>query len=116
MDTFDDFLTDKIKKDRIDIRIDNSTFNHFHALVNLNATQSNVKKNSIFSFLSDFFNPKFLILKLAFVGILLFLIIGNKGNNRQDNFIFNSDTASIQNNAFDTLNSFNNQIGDSLFH
>lgn len=116
MDTLDDFLTRKIKNDRCDISVDDSPFSQYHSLVNMNAVKSNIAKNSIFSFLSDFFNPKFLLVKLSFISILLFFILGNKGNFRHKNYILNCDTTSVNTTAFDSLSNINNQFGDSLFH
>lgn len=117
MSTFDDFLSNEINKDKIDFDIDNSAFNHMHYLVNLNSTNSTVKKNSIFSFLSDFFSPKFFLAKVAFVSVLFVFIFGNKGTQKHNGFIFQADSTLIQNNSYDTLiESSSILISDSLYH
>lgn len=115
MDIFDDFLTHKIKSDKLEFDIDNSTFNHLHYMVNLNSTKSNIKRNSIFSFVSDFLNPRFILAKVAFISILFILIIGNKQNKRHESFIFHADSSFIQKNTFDTIQGSNIPIGDSLY-
>ena len=116
MNTFDDFLSKKIANDRIDFDIDNSELNHLHYLVNLNSVNSEVKRNSIFSFLSDFLSPQFILAKVAFISILLVLIIGNKGTQRHNNFMFQADSTLIQKNYYDTLSeSPSIPINDSLY-
>ena len=116
MNTFDDFLSNEIANDRLNFDIDNSAFNHMHYMVNLNSVHSTVKKNLIFSFLSDLFRPKFILAKVAFVSVLLILIIGNKGNQRQKNSLFQADSTLIQINNYDTLNEASSiPISDSLY-
>jgi hypothetical protein len=116
MDTFDKFLSSKLSNDKIDFDIDNSAFNHLHYMVNLNSTKSNVKRNSMFSFLSDFLSPRFIAAKIAFVSIVLIIMIGNNQNSRYSNLNFQRDSTFIQNNSsFDTLG-YSNQICDSLFN
>ncbi|MBI9052699.1 MAG: hypothetical protein JEY96_02710 [Bacteroidales bacterium] len=116
MDTFDKFLNNNLQNDLIDLDLDNSAFNHLHYLVNLNSTKSDVKKNSIFSFLSDFVSSKFIAAKLAFFAVLFILLIGNKENKVHNSLIFLCDSTIIQNNSFDTTATFNNQVADSLFN
>lgn len=117
MDTFDKFLSSKISSDKIDFNIDNSKFNHLHYMVNLNSTKSNVKKNSMFSFLSDFMSPRFIAVKIAFVSILLIVMIGNNQNQRYNKLNFQCDSTFIQTiSSFDTLNVYSNQLSDSLYN
>jgi len=116
MDTFNNFLGNKIQNDHIDLDLDNSAFNQLHYMVNLNATKSEVKKNSIFDFLTDFVSPKFIAAKLAFVAVLFILFIGNKENRVNESFVFLCDSTHIQNNSFDTTTTYNNQVSDSLFN
>jgi|GEM_PF-2961902 len=116
MDTFDNFLNSNLQSDNIDLDLDNSSFNQLHYMVNLNATKSEVKKNSIFGFLTDFASPKFIVAKLAFVVVLFILIIGNKENRVNESFVFLCDSTHIQNNSFDTTATYNNQVSDSLFN
>jgi len=114
MNTFDKFLSSKIQNDHIDLNVDNSAFNQLHYMVNLNSTKSSVKKNSIFSFLSDFVSPKFIAAKLAFVAVLFILIIGNKENHVHENINFLCDSTYVQSNTYDTINTLNNHLSDSL--
>lgn len=116
MDTFDKFLDNNIKNDRIDLDLDNSSFNQLHYLVNLNSTKSAAKKNSMFSFLSDFVSPKFIAAKIAVVAVFLILFIGNKENKVSNVNGLLCDSTIIQNNSFDTTATFNNQVADSLFN
>lgn len=115
MDSFDNFLTDNIKKDKLELDLDNSVFNHLHYMVNLNSTKSIISKNSMFGFLSDFLSPRFILAKVAIVSILLILFIGNYQNKRHDSLFFQADSTLIQNNSYDTLNESRNQISDSLY-
>ena len=116
MSTFDNFLSNAITNDKLDFDVDNSAFNHMHYLVNLNSAHSTVKKNFIFSFLSDFFSPKFILAKVAFVSVLLVLIIGNNGNQRHNSFLFHADSTMIQKDSYDTLNESSSiPISDSLY-
>ena len=116
MDNFDKFLSSKLNDDKIEFDIDNSSFNHLHYMVNLNSTKSNVKKNSMFSFLSDFLSPQFIVAKIAFVSILLLIMIGNNQNTRYNNLNFQCDSTFIQNNpSFDTIYNYN-QFSDSLYN
>ncbi|NOQ26630.1 MAG: hypothetical protein GQ564_14825 [Bacteroidales bacterium] len=115
MDNFDKFLSSKLNDDKIEFDIDNSSFNHLHYMVNLNSTKSEVKKNSMFSFLSDFLSPQFIAAKIAFVSILLIVMIGNNQNTRYSNINFQCDSTYIQNNtSFDTINT-HIQYSDSLY-
>lgn len=116
MDTFDKFLSNKIQNDHINLDLDNSAFNQLHYMLNVNATKSKVKKNSMFSFLSDFLSPKFIAVKIAFVAVLLILAIGNKDNKVHESLVFLCDSTNIQNNVFDTTTTYNNQVSDSLFN
>jgi hypothetical protein len=116
MDTFDKFLSSKIQNDYIDLNVDNSAFNQLHYMVNLNSTKSNVKKNSMFSFLSDFISPRFVAAKLAFVAVLLVLVIGNKENHIHQNLNFLCDSTFVQSNSYDTINALNNHLSDSLIN
>lgn len=116
MDTFDKFLSSKVSEDKIDFNLDNSSFNHLHYMVNLKSTKSDINKNSIFSFLSDFLSPRFIAAKIAFVSILLVVMIGNNQNQRYNNLNFQCDSTFIQNNSsFDTLNNYI-QFSDSLYN
>jgi hypothetical protein len=116
MDTFDKFLSSKVNEDKIKFDVDNSRFNHLHYMVNLNSTKSDVKRNSMFSFLSDFLSPRFVAVKIAFVSILLIVMIGNNQNRSYNNLNFQCDSTFIQNNSsFDTLG-YSNQICDSLYN
>jgi hypothetical protein len=115
MDTFDKFLSSKISEDKIDFNLDNSSFNHLHYMVNLKSAKSDVKKNSVFSFLSDFLSPRFIAAKIAFVSILSVVMIGNNQNTRYSNINFQCDSTYIKNNtSFDTLNNYI-QFSDSLY-
>ena len=116
MDTFDNFLSNNIKNDQINFEPDYSRMNHLHSLVNQNSTKSFVKQNSVFSFLSDFFSPRFVLAKVAFISILLVAIIGNKENSKRNNFTFQSDSTITHKNSYDTLNGYNNQFSDSLYY
>ena len=116
MDTFENFLSSNIQNDNIDLNLDNSSFNQLHYAVNLNATKSDVKKNSIFGFLNDFMSPKFIVAKIAFIAVLFVLVIGNKENKVHNNFEFLCDSTIIQDNSFDTTATFNNHLSDSLFN
>ncbi len=117
MDTFDKFLSSKLSEDKLDIDLDNSTFNHLHYMVNLNSTKSNIKRNSMFSFLSDFLSSRFIAVKIAFVSILLIVMIGNNQNSRYSNLNFQCDSTFVQKNTtFDSLNVYNVQLSDSLFN
>lgn len=116
MDNFDKFLSSKLNNDKIEFNIDNSSFNHLHYMVNLNSTKSNIKKNSIFSFLTDFLSPQFIVAKIAFVSILLLVMVGNNQNTRYSNINFQCDSTFIQyNTSFDTLNN-HQQCSDSLYN
>ena len=116
MDTFDKFLRNRVNEDKIKIDIDKSTFNHLHYMVNLNAIKSDVKKNSMFGFISDFLSPRFIAVKIAFVSILFILMIGNNQNKRYSTQDFLCDSTFIQNNSpFDTL-SYSKHLCDSLFN
>ena len=116
MDTFDTFLRNKIQNDKVDLNLENARFNHLHYLVNLNATRSNVKQNSIFGFIADFLSPRFVAVKLAFVAVLLIWVLGNKENRVHQNFIFLCDSTIIHNNSYDSLTNCNKQLSDSLFN
>lgn len=116
MDTFDKFLTSNIQNDHIDLNLDNSAFNQMHYMVNLNSTKSNVKKNSMFSFLSDFVSPRFIAAKLAFVAVLFILVIGNKENYVHENLNFLCDSTYVQSNSYDSINAINNHLSDSLIN
>jgi len=116
MDTFDNFLNSNIQSDQIDLDLDNSSFNQLHYMVNLNATKSEVKKNSFFGFLTDFTSTKFVAAKLAFVAVLFIMIIGNKENRVHESLVFLCDSTHIQNNSYDTIATYNNQLCDSLFN
>jgi len=116
MDTFDKFLNSNIKKDHINLDLDNSAFNQFHYMVNLNSTKSNVKRNSIFSFLSDFLSPRFIAVKIAFVAMLFILVFDNKETKVYNVNDLLCDSTIIQNNSFDSTATFNNQVADSLFN
>jgi len=114
MDTFDKFLRSRVSKDKIKIDIDRSAYNHLHYMVNLNATKSDVQKNSMFGFISDFLSPRFVAVKIAFVSILFILMISNNQNKRYNTQDFLSDSTFIQNNiSFDTL-SYSKYSCDSL--
>ena len=116
MDTFDKFLSSKISNDNINYDIDNSKFNYLHYMVSLNSTKSDVKKNSMFSFLSSFLSPRFIVAKIAFVSILLIVMIGNNQNKRFNNPNLQCDSIFIQNNSsFDTLNTYI-QYTDSVYN
>lgn len=116
MDIFDKFLSSKISDDKINLDLDNSRFNHLHYMVNLNSTKSNVKRNSMFSFLSDFLSPRFIAVKIAFVSILLIVMIGNNQNSRYNSQNFLCDSTFVQtNSSFDTLNTYVH-YNDSLFN
>ncbi len=115
MDTFDDFLTQKLKNDKTGIDIDNSSFKHLHYIVNLNATKSSVKRNSMFSFISDFLSPRFIIAKVAIVSILLVLFIENKENRQHDSFIYHADSTVTHKNSFDSISGYSSPISDTLY-
>lgn len=116
MDNFDKFLRSKLNDDKIELDIDNSSFNHLHYMVNLNSTKSGVRKNYIFSFLSDFLSPRFIVAKIAFVSILLLVMIGNNQNTRYSNLNFQCDSTFTQkNSSFDTLNT-QIQFSDSIYN
>lgn len=116
MDTFDKFLSSKIQNDHIDLNLDNSAYNQLHYMVNLNSVKSDVKRNSMFSFISDFISPKFIAAKIAFVAVLFILIIGNKENHVSQNLNFLCDSSYVQSNSYDTINTFNNCLSDSLLN
>ena len=116
MDTLDKFLSSKLSDDKIDFEIDNSKFNHLHYMVNLNSTKSTVKRNSMFGFISDFFSPRFIAVKIAFVSILLIVMIGNNQNRIYSTQDFLCDSTFVRNNtSFDSLG-YSNQICDSLYN
>ena len=115
MDTFDDFLTSKIRDDKPEFEIENSRFNYLHSLVNFNSTKSTINRNSVFSLFTDFFSPRLILAKVAFISIFLMAIIGNKENKRSTGFILHADSTFIQTPGFDTLNAYQYQRSDSLY-
>jgi len=116
MDTFDKFLSRKISNDNINFDIDNTRFNYLHYMVSLNSAKSDVKKNSMIGFLSSFLSPRFIVVKIVFVSILLIVMIGNNQNKRFNNSNLQCDSTFTQKNSpLDTLITYI-QYNDSIYN